>query len=112
MSVSIYARYSTDLQRAASIEDQILVCNERLVRDQWTLIKTYTDRGMSGANHLRPSYQKLIEDAHKGEFDVVLAEALDRISRDQEHVAAFYKQMCFAGVRVVTLAKVRSTNFM
>ena len=105
MRVSIYARYSSDLQRAASIEDQLLVCTERLVREKWTLTATYTDRGISGASHLRPGYQKLLEDARKGEFDIVLAEALDRISRDQEHVASFFKLMSFAGIRIVTLAE-------
>ena len=80
MRVSIYARYSSDLQRAASIEDQILVCNERLVREGWTLTATYTDRGISGASHLRPGYQAMLAAARNGEFDIVLAEALDRIS--------------------------------
>jgi site-specific DNA recombinase len=105
MRVSIYARYSSDLQRAASIEDQLLVCTERVVREKWTLTATYTDRGISGASQLRPGYQKLLEDARKGEFDIVLAEALDRISRDQEHVASFFKLMSFAGIRIVTLAE-------
>src|SRR6266480_1657102 len=105
MRVSIYARYSSDLQRAASIEDQLLVCTERVVREKWTLAATYTDRGISGASQLRPGYQKLLDDARKGEFDIVLAEALDRISRDQEHVASFFKLMSFAGIRIVTLAE-------
>src|SRR5262249_47506513 len=69
------------------------------------LTATYTDRGMSGASNLRPGYQRLLEDARKGEFDIVLAEALDRISRDQEHVASFFKLMSFAGIRIVTLAE-------
>lgn len=34
-------------------------------------------RGMSGASHLRPGYQTLLEGARKGEFDIVLAEALE-----------------------------------
>ena len=105
MRVSLYARYSSDLQRAASIEDQLLVCAERVVHEKWTLAATYTDRGISGASNLRPGYQKLLEGARKGEFDIVLAEALDRISRDQEHVASFFKQMSFAGIRIVTLAE-------
>jgi DNA invertase Pin-like site-specific DNA recombinase len=105
MRVSIYARYSSDLQRAASIEDQILVCKQRLAREQWTLTATYTDYGVSGASYLRPGYQKLLADAQDRQFNIVLAEALDRISRDQEHVAAFFKQMTFAGVRIVTLAE-------
>jgi site-specific DNA recombinase len=105
MRVSIHARYSSDLQRAASIEDQILVCKERLVREGWTLTATYSDRGISGASHLRPGYQAMLAAARRGEFDIVLAEALDRISRDQEHVASFFKHMTFAGIRVVTLAE-------
>jgi site-specific DNA recombinase len=105
MRVSIYARYSSDLQRAASVEDQVLICKERIVREQWTLAATYADRGISGASHLRPGYQQLLVGARNGEFDIVLAEALDRISRDQEHVASFFKQMSFAGIRVVTLAE-------
>jgi DNA invertase Pin-like site-specific DNA recombinase len=105
MRVSIYARYSSDLQRAASVEDQILVCKERIVQEQWALAATYADRAVSGASHLRPGYQQLLAGARNGEFDIVLAEALDRISRDQEHVASFFKQMTFAGIRVVTLAE-------
>jgi site-specific DNA recombinase len=105
MRVSIYARYSSDLQRAASIEDQITVCTERIAREKWTLAATYADRGISGASHLRPGYQNLLADAREDKFDIVLAEALDRISRDQEHVAAFFKQMSFAGIRIVTLAE-------
>ena len=33
----------------------------------------------------------------------MVSEALDRISRDQEHIARFYKELTFAGVRIVTL---------
>src|SRR5206468_8853090 len=60
---------------------------------------------MSGASRLRPGYQKLLEDARGGQFDVVVAEALDRLSRDQEDVAGLYKQLCFAGIRLITLAE-------
>ena len=60
---------------------------------------------MSGASTLRPGYQKLLEDARKGTFDVVVAEALDRLSRDQEDTAALFKQLSFAGVSIVTLAE-------
>ena len=35
----------------------------------------------------------------------MIAEALDRISRDQEHVAAFYKQLSFCGVKILTLSE-------
>ena len=66
MRVSIYARYSSDLQSAASIEDQIVVCTQRVVREGWALVDTFSDRGLSGASHLRPGYQALLEGARVG----------------------------------------------
>jgi DNA invertase Pin-like site-specific DNA recombinase len=50
MRAVIYARYSTDLQSAASIEDQVRLCRERLERDGHDLVKIYSDRAISGAN--------------------------------------------------------------
>lgn len=35
----------------------------------------------------------------------MLAENLDRFSRDQEHIAAFHKLAVFTGVRIITLAE-------
>ena len=36
---------------------------------------------------------------------MVIAEALDRLSRDQEDLAGLYKQLTFAGIRLITLAE-------
>src|ERR1700682_4381075 len=105
MRAAIYARYSSENQREASIEDQIRLCKVRLKRERWSLGATYSDRAISGAQILRPGYQKLLNDVRSGGIDVVVAEALDRISRDQEHVAAFFKQLSFAGVKLVTIAE-------
>jgi len=105
MRAAIYARYSTDLQRDASIEDQVRACKDRIDKEGWALTATYTDHAVSGSVRMRPGYQKLLEDARGGQFDVVLAEALDRLSRDQEDVAGLYKQLIFAGIRLITLAE-------
>jgi DNA invertase Pin-like site-specific DNA recombinase len=101
----IYARYSSDLQREASIEDQIRLCRKRIEEEGWQYLHAYTDRAQSGASALRPAYQSLLEDARRNQFDVVVAEALDRLSRDQEDVAGLFKRLRFAGVRLVTLAE-------
>ena len=105
MRAAIYARYSTDLQSHASIEDQLRLCRARIEAEGWSLVDSYTDHALSGASRLRPGYQKLLQDARAGTFDIVVAEALDRLSRDQEDTAALYKQLGFAGVRLVTLAE-------
>ena len=43
----------------------------------------------------RPGLQALIEGALQGKFTIVVAEALDRLSRDQADVAALYRQLTF-----------------
>ena len=103
--VAIYARYSSDAQSEQSIEDQVRVSRARAEREGWTVAEVYADYAISGASASRPQFQQLIRDARAGQFDVILAEALDRLSRDQEHVAGLFKQMSFAGVRIVTLAE-------
>ncbi|MEO0624691.1 MAG: recombinase family protein [Pseudomonadota bacterium] len=101
-----YARYSTDMQSDASIEDQLRLCALRAKGDGAVVIETYADHGISGASTLlRPGVQALLQDALAGKFDVLYAEALDRLSRDQEDIAAIYKRLSFAGIRVVTLSE-------
>lgn len=100
----IYARYSTDMQSDNSIEDQIRLCKERAEREGWSVVNCYTDHAISGASLIRPGIQMLMQEAIKNSFDIVIAEDLDRLSRDQEDIAGFYKRMVFADVEVHTLA--------
>jgi DNA invertase Pin-like site-specific DNA recombinase len=57
MRVSIYARYSSDKQREASIEDQVRLCEERAAREGWRVVKRYTDHAISGASLVRTGIQ-------------------------------------------------------
>ena len=102
---AVSARYSSDNQRDASIEGQLRQCRERAAREGWTVVETYSDRAISGASLIRPGIQALLADAQAGRFDMVLSEALDRISRDQEDVAGVFKRLRFAGVTVLTLSE-------
>jgi len=103
---ALYARYSSDNQREASIEDQFRLCRERAGQERWEIVGSYEDAAISGSSTiLRPGIQRLMRDAKHGEFNILLAEALDRISRDQADVATLYKQLKFAGVSIVTLAE-------
>jgi len=104
--IALYARYSSDQQSAASIEDQLRICRERAQREGWHVTGVYEDAALSGASMLlRPGIQALVRDARGGRFDLVLAEALDRVSRDQADVATLYKHLQFARVTLVTLAE-------
>jgi site-specific DNA recombinase len=104
-AAAIYARYSSDLQREASIEDQNRICRERAAREGWSVYKCYSDRGISGASLIRPGIQKLLQDAQAGRFAIVVTESLDRLSRDQEDIAHIFKRINFAGGRIVTVSE-------
>jgi site-specific DNA recombinase len=102
----IYARYSSDLQSDASIEDQVRLCEERLQSEGNTVVQIYQDRAISGGSvQNRVGIQRLMEAVRLGGVDIVMAEALDRLSRDQEDIAAIYKRLQFAGVTLTTLAE-------
>jgi DNA invertase Pin-like site-specific DNA recombinase len=104
--VALYARYSSDHQSESSIEDQFRLCREHAGRERWKIAGAYHDAAISGASLiLRPGIQALLQDAQRGQFDVLLGEALDRISRDQADVATLFKHLKFAGVSIVTLAE-------
>jgi len=106
MRYVIYARYSSDQQSERSIDDQIRLCRERVDQLDAAVVETYTDYAISGANALnRPGLQAMLEDARTGRFDAVMAEALDRLSRDQEDVAGIYKRLSHRDIRIVTLAE-------
>ncbi len=68
-----YLRYSTDMQRDSSIEDQARICQERMQREGWRYVRSYQDRAMSSSTRWRPDFQQVIDDARRGQFDVLVA---------------------------------------
>jgi site-specific DNA recombinase len=105
MRAAIYARYSSDQQSAASIPDQVRLCRKLCDDQGWTVVEVFADEAMSGATHLRPEFQRMQQLALRGGLDVLVAEGLDRLSRDQEHIAGLYKRMSYLGVQIVTKAE-------
>lgn len=99
MRVAAYARYSSDQQREASLEDQLRNCRAYCARMGWPAPVEYQDAAISGSRNDRPGYLRLLADA--GRFDVILVDDLSRLSRDSIESATAIKRLRFAGVRVV-----------
>jgi site-specific DNA recombinase len=76
------------------------LCRLHAEKHGWTVVDSYTDRAISGASLLRPGIPELISVAMRGKLAVMLAEATDRLGRDQEDIAGLFKRMVFGGVWV------------
>lgn len=79
----IYARYSSDNQRDASIDQQVKACTK--FADSMTLevIRVYEDRALTGRTDKRPSFLQMIKDSAKHKFQYVIVYSLDRFSRNK-----------------------------
>lgn len=101
MRAAIYARYSTEMQSDRSIEDQVALCEAYAAREGLTVVARFEDRMRSGGSSFgRDGLAGLMKLASEGGADVIVVEALDRISRDMEDLAGIYKRLSFAGVAI------------
>ena len=95
----LYARYSSDKQREASIDDQLRVCSEYCVREGIEVLKAYTDYALSGKTDQRPEFRRMI--ANAPESDLVVVYMFDRFSRDRYDSIVYKRQLADCGVLVV-----------
>ena len=93
MRAVLYSRYSSDSQRAESIEGQIRESTAFAERKGYTIIKSYADRAISGKKaDNRPEFMQMIEDSRQKSFDYVIVWKLDRFSRDK-YDSVYYKNI-------------------
>lgn len=102
MNAAIYARYSSDLQRESSIDDQVRNCRRRAAAEGWEVGTIYADKAISGTDANRPEYQRMLAAASHQEFDVLLVDDLSRFSRDSVEQERAIRKMEFQQIRIVS----------
>ena len=110
MRIACYARYSSDLQRETSIEDQLAVAKRYAEDHGWKVLKEhiYTDAAVSGASiNGRAGIQRLLSSAAEKPkpFDVVLVDDSSRIARDIPDAIRVMQQLKFLGIRVIYISQ-------
>jgi DNA invertase Pin-like site-specific DNA recombinase len=103
MRAAIYARYSSDMQRPTSIEDQVRNCKELIERKGWIVAQDYikSDSGLSGATfESREGLQALIQAARQSPrpFDYIVVDDTSRLARKLSKALYLYELMQFYGV--------------
>ena len=108
-----YARFSSDLQDAKSIDDQQRPCRERAQRDGNRLLKEleFSDEAVSGAKLRRDGFDKMLAAAEKGLFGTLYIFDLSRLARESIINAATLKKLVYKyKVRIVSLTEGVDSN--
>jgi DNA invertase Pin-like site-specific DNA recombinase len=101
MRVAIYARVSTT--NGQSPEMQLSDLREYASRRGWEVFAEYVDNGVSGAKESRPELNRLMTDAHRRHFDVVLCWKIDRFGRSLKHLVNALADLGGYGIAFVSL---------
>ena len=77
---AIYVRVSTDKQ---TVENQVTALRQIAERRGWDVVEQYSDAGISGAKGRdgRPGLDRMLKDAFRRKFDVIMAWSIDRVGR-------------------------------
>lgn len=94
---ALYLRVSTREQSTAM---QRAALEEVAARAGWQIVSVYEDAGISGAKgrDQRPEFDRLLKDATRRKFDVVMAWAIDRLGRSLQHLIACLSDLQGAGI--------------
>jgi site-specific DNA recombinase len=109
MQCAIYARFSSDLQRETSIDDQIRVAQHYAEQQGWTIdgAHIFTDAAISGASLERAGVRALMSAAARRPrpFDVLLVDDSSRVARDMADAVRVMQPLTFYGIRVIYISQ-------
>lgn len=102
MRTAIYARVSTN-GHGQDVSLQTREQRQYIERRGWTLADEYVDSGVSGAKDSRPELNRLMADAKRRKFDVVLVWKLDRFGRSLKHLINALAEFEALGIAFISL---------
>lgn len=97
----IYARYSSHNQKEESIEQQVDECMAFAALNGIKIIQVYADKALSGRTDKRPQFQKMMRDAEKREFSVVVAYKSNRIARNMLQALDYEDKLSKFGIETL-----------
>jgi len=103
MNAVIYARYSSHGQTEQSIEGQLHDNYAWAEQQGIRVVGEYIDRALTGTKDQRPDFQRMIEDAAKKQFEMVIVWKLDRFARNRYDSAIYKARLKKFGVKVVSV---------
>ena len=97
----VYSRVSTDAQErdGTSLDTQERASQEYVEANGWTLVESIRD-SVSGSSLDRPGIERLRFLLRQGSVDMIVAYAVDRLSRNQNHIGVLFDEVEQAGAKL------------
>lgn len=99
---SRYIRVSRSDQNPALQSDET---GDFIERRGWVLHDTYLDHGISGSRDRRPELDRLLGDARRRRFDVLVVWRSDRLFRSLKHMVTTLDELSALGVAFVSVTE-------
>jgi DNA invertase Pin-like site-specific DNA recombinase len=109
MRVAIYGRVSTN-GHGQDVGMQTRELEQFTTARGWNLIDSYLDVGISGAKDKCPQLDRLMTDAHRRKFDVVIVWKFDRFARSVSHLLRALETFSSLGIGFVSLSESLDTS--
>jgi DNA invertase Pin-like site-specific DNA recombinase len=104
--VAIYCRVSTSDQNPDLQQNELReYCQFR----KWDIVEAFTDT-MSGAKDRRPALDKMLAEARRGRFDVIVVWRFDRFARSTSHLLRSLEEFQSLGIDFVSLRESVDTS--
>ena len=97
----IYARYSSHNQKEESIEQQVEECMAFAAQNKIKIVQIYADKALSGRTDKRPQFQRMMRDAEKKQFTVVIAYKSNRIARNMLQALSYEDRLSKHGIETL-----------
>ena len=107
--VAIYARVSTS-NHGQDVTVQTRDLEQFVEARGWRLVDSYLDLGISGSKDKRPELDRLMADAHRRKFDVVIVWKFDRFARSVSHLLRALETFNALGISFVSLSEQMDTT--
>ena len=107
--VALYARVSTK-NNGQDPETQLMALREYAQARGFEVFDEYVDLGISGAKETRPALDRLMTDARRRRFDVVLVARFDRFARSTRHLVLALEEFNALGVDFISLSESIDTS--
>jgi len=104
MKAALYARVSTK-NHGQDVQVQTRDLEHFAEARGWQLVDSYLDSGICGAKDRRPELDRLMADAHRRRFDVVVVWKFDRFARSVSHLLRALETFQALGIEFVSLTE-------